>query len=162
MRARTAAFIILLSVLAIITTGAGAPENASPLERLAWLEGRWERTSPSMVVQEEWLPAMGNTMMCIGRTVKGDSLVDYELVIIRQHGARFAYEAHPAGQETAIFLSTTLSESGVVFENLQHDFPQRVGYQKIGDDSLLAWIEGPRNGQTQRIEFPYHRVAATR
>jgi len=45
----------------------------------------------------------------------------------------------------------------VVFENLQHDFPQRVGYKRDGD-ALLAWIEGPRNGQTRRIEFPYRKV----
>jgi hypothetical protein len=161
MRARTAFLIILLSV-AGITTGAGALEKKSPLARLDWLEGRWERTSPTMVVQEEWLPALGNTMLCIGRTVKGDSLVDYELVIIRQHGKRFAYEAHPAGQETATFLSTTVTESSIVFENLQHDFPQRVAYQRISADSILAWIEGPDNGQTRRIEFPYHRVAIAR
>lgn len=150
---------LFLFILAC-TRDADAKDTA--LKRLAWLEGRWERNSPAMVVQEQWLPALGNTMMCIGRTVKGDSLVDYELVIIREHGARFAYEAHPAGQETATFLSTTITESSIVFENLQHDFPQRVGYQLIGGDSLLAWIEGPSKGQTKRIEFPYRRVSGAK
>ena len=46
-----------------------------------------------------------------------------------------------------------------MFENAAHDFPQRVGYRVAGGDSLLAWIEGTRDGQVRRIEFPYRRVA---
>jgi hypothetical protein len=52
-----------------------------------------------------------------------------------------------------------VTDTTVVFENPQHDFPQRVGYERKGGDALLAWIEGTRNGQTRRVEFPYRRVA---
>ena len=47
----------------------------------------------------------------------------------------------------------------VVFENPQHDFPQKVGYQRTNPDTLLAWIEGSEKGQVRRIEFPYRRLA---
>jgi hypothetical protein len=70
-----------------------------------------------------------------------------------------AYEAHPSGQPSAVFLSTTVTGSTVVFENLQHDFPQRVGYERKGSDRLLAWIEGTQNGQIRRVDFPYRRSA---
>ena len=50
------------------------------------------------------------------------------------------------------------SDSSVIFENLQHDFPQRIGYQRNGPDSLLAWIEGTEKGQVRRVEFPYRRT----
>lgn len=55
-------------------------------------------------------------------------------------------------------LSQRVADRDVVFENQQHDFPQRVGYKRDGD-SLVGWIEGPRNGQNRRIEVPCHRVA---
>ena len=55
-------------------------------------------------------------------------------------------------------MAREATDSTVVFENRTHDFPQRVGYRKVGADSLLAWIEGERNGRTRRIEFPYRRV----
>jgi hypothetical protein len=151
-RARTVSLVLLCGLLT-----ASAPEKRS-ISRLAWLEGRWEVSRPRLVTQEEWLPALGNTMLCIGRVVKSDSLVDYEVVIIREHGSRFAYEAHPKGQEAATFLSTVVTDSTVVFENLAHDFPQRIGYQRFGADSLLAWIEGPARGKTKRNEFGYRRV----
>ena len=68
------------------------------------------------------------------------------------------YVAHPSGQPAAEFLSTTVSGDTVLFENPAHDFPQRIGYRRQGA-SLLAWIEGARNGKTRRVEFPYRRVA---
>jgi len=96
-------------------------------------------------------------MVNVGRTVQADKLVEYEMVLIREQEGQLAYEAHPSGQPSAVFMSRTVGNREVVFDNLQHDFPQRVGYKRDGD-ALLAWIEGPRNGQTRRIEFPYRKV----
>jgi len=100
-------------------------------------------------------------MVNVGRTVQADKLIEYELVLIREQDGRLAYEAHPSGQPSAVFLSRTVGEREIVFENPQHDFPQRVGYKRDGD-ALLAWIEGRRGGPTRRIEFPYRRVECER
>ena len=100
----------------------------------------------------------GTNMIGMGRTVRGDRLVDFELVVLREQDGTLAYEAHPAGQPSAVFTARTVGESTVVFENPQHDFPQRIGYQLKGPDSLLAWIEGTQKGQKRRVEFPYRRT----
>ena len=100
----------------------------------------------------------GGSMIGMGRTVRGDRLVDFELVVLQEQDGGLAYEAHPSGQPTAVFLARTVSESSVIFENLQHDFPQRIGYQRNGPDLLLAWIEGTEKGQVRRVEFPYRRT----
>jgi hypothetical protein len=63
------------------------------------------------------------------------------------------------GQPSTVFLSKEASSTTLVFENRTHDFPQRVGYERTGRDTLLAWIEGIDRGQARRVEFPYHRVA---
>jgi hypothetical protein len=110
-------------------------------------------------VEEHWMAPRGNTMLGMGRTVRGDSLVDHELVILRSEGAMLAYEAHPAGQSSATFLATIIENGKAVFENPTHDFPQRVGYQLRGTDSLVAWVEGTRQGRVRRIEFPYRRTS---
>lgn len=47
----------------------------------------------------------------------------------------------------------------VTFENLAHDFPQRVIYRRAGADSLIARVEGTRAGQPRGFDFPYRRVA---
>ena len=97
-------------------------------------------------------------MLEVGRTVRGNTLIEYEFVVVRERGERLVYLAHPSGQPSAEFVSITASSNEVVFENAQHDFPQRVGYQRQGAD-LAAWIEGTKDGQTRRIDFHYRRAA---
>jgi len=127
------------------------------IDDVAWLTGCWEHSSGSRTVEEHWLAPRAHSMVNVGRTVQADKLVEYEMVLIREQEGQLAYEAHPSGQPSAVFMSRTVGNREVVFDNLQHDFPQRVGYKRDGD-ALLAWIEGPRNGQTRRIEFPYRKV----
>ena len=156
--------VVSLLLLACLAAAAAGKDDKKPrnIDHLAWLQGRWQHVRHDRITDEVWLPPIGNSMMGVGRVVKGDSVVDYEVVFIREHGSRFAYEAHPSGQETATFLSTVATDMSIVFEYLAHDFPQRIGYQRCGDDSVYAWVEGPSGGKTKRNEFPYRRAPQTR
>jgi len=144
-------------VLVVIVAGMGASPPPGGIRRLSWLQGCWEADSADSSVEEQWMAPRGGTMVGVSRTVRGDRLVAYELVVVREQGEQLAYEAHPSGQPSAVFVSRTVQGESVVFENPQHDFPQRIGYQRSGKD-LLAWIEGTRDGQVRRIDFPYRRA----
>lgn len=148
-----------LLAAAILLGGQGSPpQTGVGVERVEWLTGCWETASPQRTIEEHWLPPRGGTMIGVGRTVREGRTTEYELVVLRPQDGRLAYEAHPSGQASAVFLSKTLTDSSVVFENAEHDFPQRVGYERRGADSLLAWIEGSKGRQTRRVEFPYRRA----
>ncbi len=110
------------------------------------------------LVEEQWLAPRASSMLGVGRTTRGTTLIEYEMVLIRERGNQLAYEAHPSDQQPAVFMSTAIGERSIVFENLQHDFPLRIGYERRASDQLTAWVEGPQNGQTRRIEFAYQRV----
>jgi hypothetical protein len=144
--------------LAVAAVACAAGPQATGIKRVAWLTGCWEIDSSIRIVEEQWSAPRGGSMMGMSRTIKGDSLVTYELVVIREQGGQLAYEAHPAGQATAVFLSRTITDSTIVFENLQHDFPQRIGYELGGADSLTAWIEGPHQGRQRRIGYVFRRA----
>jgi len=144
-------------LLAMVLAGPAAPP-ALTLERVAWLQGCWEMRASGRMVEENWMAPRGGSMIGVGRTVRSDTLADYEMNVLRVVAGALAYEAHPAGQPVATFVAREASDSMVVFSDPTHDFPQRVGYRRIGADSLLAWIEGERGGRTRRIEFPYRRV----
>lgn len=152
---------LALALLVCVATQTSSPATSSPatsdIDDVAWLTGCWEYSSGSRTVEEHWLSPRAHSMVNVGRTVQADKLVEYELVVIREQEGRLAYEAHPSGQPSAVFTSAMIADREVVFENLQHDFPQRVGYKRNGD-ALLAWIEGTRDGKTRRIEFPYRKV----
>lgn len=155
---RVAGEITALALLLAAERPGAAPAEAKGVATLAWLQGCWQATSGDGVVEEQWTAPRGRSMVGLSRTVRGGELTEYEMVVVRERGDRLVYIAHPSGQPAAEFLSTDVSEAAVVFENLQHDFPQRIGYQRKGSE-LLAWIEGKRDGRTRRVEFPYRRVA---
>ena len=152
-----AALLVTLAVAAVPMVSAAEP--AAGIQRLAWLRGCWEMSSPERTVEEQWMAPRGNSMVGVGRTLRGKDLVEYELVVIREHGDQLAYEAHPSGQPSATFLSDAVGEGTVVFLNQGHDFPKRVGYERGGEDRLLAWIDGGADSERPRIEFAYTRAA---
>jgi hypothetical protein len=147
-----------LAATVALLSPAWAEEGAVTIDRIAWLQGCWESAGPERTVEEQWMAPRGGSMMAMGRTTAKGAVVEYELVVVRQENDRLAYHAHPSGQPSAVFHSIVVSETSVVFENLEHDFPQRVGYQRQEGDRLLAWIEGNRGGEMRRIEFPYQRA----
>jgi hypothetical protein len=147
-------FVVMACVLAASTVTA----QQLTVDRVAWLQGCWRSARGEATVEEQWMAPRGGTMLGMGRTVRGSKLVEYELVLIKEQDGRLAYEAHPSGQPTATFMATTASDSSVVFENPQHDFPQRVGYRRNGAEALEAWIEGQANGKSRRVDFSYQRA----
>jgi len=150
-----AGFLVIAATVVGAATSAGPP--AEGVQRLAWLQGCWQATSAERTVEEQWMAPRGNSMVGSSRTVRGDTLAGYELVVITERGDRLVYRAHPSGQPSAEFVSTVVGDESIIFENPEHDFPQRIGYRRRGVE-LLAWIEGSDRGQIKRIEFPYTRV----
>ena len=155
-----------VSCLALLLCGmvtvAAAQPAATGLSRVAWMQGCWETTSPQRTIDEHWMSPRGGSMLGMSRTVRDGRLVEHELMILSERGEQLAYEAHPSGQSTATFFSSTVTSSLVVFENPAHDFPQRIGYERKGADALTAWVEGPQNGRTRRIEYAYQRAQCPR
>ena len=147
---------VVVTVLTCATEIAWA--QSATIDRVKWLQGCWQTTRGEATIEEQWMAPRGGTMLGMGRTVRGGKIAEYELVLIKEQGAALAYEAHPSGQPSATFLSTTASDTSVVFENPKHDFPQRVGYQRDGSDGLQAWIDGEVNGKARRVDFAYRRA----
>jgi hypothetical protein len=56
------------------------------------------------------------------------------------------------------FKLKELGERRVVFENLQHDFPQRIRYWLDAAGAMHARIEGLQAGQTVSEEWVWKRV----
>src|SRR5215467_9573198 len=149
--------MLIAVIAAVLVAESSARAHASgAIEQLAWLTGCWESQSGDRIVEEQWTAPRAGSMLGVGRTVKGTALVEYEFVAIRERDNRLVYIAHPSGQPSAEFTSSSISADSVVFENPQHDFPQRIGYQRKSD-GLDAWIDGTHDGKTQRVEFHYRR-----
>lgn len=121
------------------------------IARAAWLAGTWEMGEAGDLTEEHWLPPRGDTMLAVSRTVSGGRLAWFETVVLRETAGGLVFEAHPSGQPGGSFPAVTVTDSLLVFENPEHDFPQRIGYRRTAAGGLEAWIEG----SGRRVEFPY-------
>jgi hypothetical protein len=128
----------LVSALLLSAWPACQAGQPSGIARVAWLQGCWETSAPGPLVEEQWTAPRGKSMLSMGRTLRGEAMVAHEFVVLREQGGQLAYEAHPSGQAPATFVSKEITATQVVFENLEHDFPQRVGYQLKDAGTLLA------------------------
>ena len=50
---------------------------------------------------------------------------------------------------------TVYGGKNYVFENMEHDFPQRIVYTNPKTDSIFAYIEGIQDDQYRKLEFPF-------
>lgn len=147
----------LLLSLALIVAPATPWAQTTQVHKLGWLQGCWAMVNQDKAVEEQWMAPRGKTMIGTSRVVQGTSMVSYEFMMIRDHGDRYAFEVRPSGKQPVIFTSSTVTDSSVVFENAA-EFPQTIGYRRDGDNTVLAWIDGQRNGETSHAEFAYHQV----
>ena len=121
-----------------------ARAQTASIEDVAWLQGCWEQRDGDRVVEERWMLPRAGSMLGVGRTTRGEKLIEHEFVVLTERDGRLAYEAHPSGQPTATFLSRPITGREVVFEDPTHDFPQRVGYKSTGPGSCWPGWKEPR------------------
>ena len=155
MRIASVLFAMLTSLASI-----GALAADGDIERVGWLAGCWRGELGEPGTIEQWLAPAGDTMLGVSRTVKQGKTVEFEFMQLRQlPDGVLAFIAQPSGRPPTIFRALSLRDHEVVFENPNHDFPQRVSYSRPEESRLLASIEGVRNGVARKIEFPFTRVS---
>ena len=149
---------ILFTTLAMLAP-VGALAADEDVERVSWLAGCWQAEPGEPGTIEQWLPPAGGTMLGVSRTVKQGKTVAFEFMQLRKlpDGA-LAYIAQPSGGTPTVFRALSLGAREAVFENPEHDFPQRIRYSRAEESRLSASIEGTRNGATRKIEFSFSRV----
>jgi len=126
---------------------------------LSFFSGCWEIRSGALLVEEAWSSATAGTLFGWSRTIRDGKTVQWELMRIEMKDGKPVFVPSVSGSEKPVeFKAVRSSATEVVFENLAHDFPQRIIYKRNGAD-LDARIEGTIKGQARGKDFPYKRVA---
>ncbi len=138
---------------------ASAQEQKGSINDFAWLAGCWERSGKGREVVEQWMKPAGDLMLGMSRTVAEGKTREFEFLQIRQKedGGIF-YVAMPSGQNETWFKLVKYGAHEAVFENPEHDFPQRIIYRLEKDGILAARIEGTVQSQLKGVDFPYRRA----
>ena len=155
------AFGVLLLPFAFGSNVKQEPEIS--IRELSWITGHWVRTSERVQGEELWTDVAGGTMLGLSRTVVAGKTVEFEFLRIEQRSDGIYYVAHPQARPGTDFKLVRTRGQEAVFENLEHDFPQRIIYRRIQDGSLAVRIEGDQDGKGVGMDFyfqPSPRPAA--
>lgn len=130
------------------------------MERLEWLIGTWKIITPEGQLYEVW--TKNNDSLFTGKTcmiINNDTGFTEEITL-KMSGNEIFYIPVVNGQNQNQPVSFKLSSDlngEFIFENPQHDFPQRIIYRNPKPDSLHARIEGNYNGEFRKEEFTLGR-----
>jgi hypothetical protein len=144
-----------LLLAALLTAGSSA--SSTTVADLGWLAGDWEQETGGEIVRETWLPPAGGQMVGVGQTARAGQRSSYEFERIEAKDGVIAFTAVLEGQPPTSFPLLSAKDGEVIFENLTHDYPQRVIYRRCGAD-LCARTEGTVGGKPQSEDWRYHRM----
>lgn len=152
MKAKTVGIVLAAALAAALPSPGAGPAD---LSRLAWMEGRWSGTSDGVAMEEHWTAPKGGALLGLHRDVKDGRMVSFEFFRIETTPEGTFYFASPRSAPPTSFRLVELAEARVVFENKEHDFPQRILYWLEPSGALRARIEGPQGGKLVGEEWTW-------
>lgn len=130
------------------------------LEQVKWLLGEWQNSSQEGNASEMWEQSDDSTYRGKSYFIAGKDTVSSETLILVQRGEDLFYIPTVKGQnddQPVEFKLVSSKGKQIVFENLKHDFPQKITYTQITNDSLIAEISGNMDGKVNTMNFPMKR-----
>lgn len=152
--------IFLLYAMQFTACKSDEKKKVETVDRFSWMNGYWEMKEKDGIVTEQWKRVNDSLMEGKSDFVKGDSVIPFETIRMFRSGNDFYYEAKAAGQnneQPVAFKLTSFSDTAFVAENPQHDFPRRIRYTLINEDSIHAFIDGGPQQTEKRSDFYYSR-----
>lgn len=127
------------------------------LEKAQWFIGTWGNTSTEGELTESWRKE--NDSVFHGESyfvTGGKDTVFAEHVKLQEATGKLSYIVTVPNQNNAEpvqFDATSVTDTQIVFENPKHDYPSKIVYKKVGNDSLVAEIFGIQKGKPASEKF---------
>lgn len=131
-------------------------QSSIHLNQLEWMLGTREAVVGEKLIREVW--EKENDSLLVGKSYEVTSYDTTltETIELKSVAGTIYYIPLVFDQnnrEAIMFQLNSSNPEQLVFENPEHDFPQKIVYYKEGDN-INAWIEG----NNQKIEFYFMKV----
>ncbi|MFY7900600.1 MAG: DUF6265 family protein [Chitinophagaceae bacterium] len=153
--------LILFATLTVIIFCSWITNQKSDIKKANWLLGTWENKSQRGNIFETWTKINNQELFGKSYMLKEKDTIVFETIQLVQEQNNVWYIPTVTNQNNNMpvkFSAKIVEDNTIVFENLQHDFPQLISYTKINADSLVAEISGIKNGMERKQKFPMKRV----
>ena len=161
-------FIVLISIVVIFLCCQKGIEKEKNMEdqkpvfalkNLEWIVGTWKQETSRGTTYESWQMINDSFWQGQDYRVTGiDTVVMEKLSLEITDDGVFYVPVVPHNEGAVYFKMIEQSPNKVIFENPAHDFPQRIIYMKISNDSLHARIEGINEGEESAVDFYFSRI----
>jgi transcriptional regulator GlxA family with amidase domain len=136
----------------------GQQQQEGSLHSFQWLLGEWVRRTAKGEAVETWKRVSPHTFEGTAtHTTQGETMMT-ETLRLEQLGDDVFYTARP--RQNLFPTAFRLIENDArrfVFENPEHDFPQRIVYERMGAAKLHVRIEGDDSGGSHGVDFHFVR-----
>jgi hypothetical protein len=135
--------------------------NYSRTKGFDWLVGTWENQSKEGKLTEAWEKMNDSTFKGRSYFVSGTDTSFSESISLVQRNGVLLYIPAVKDQNNGLSISfrlITMNEKDLIFENAEHDYPQRISYHHVSKDSLIAEISGNKGGELKSEQFPMRKL----
>lgn len=146
----------LVAALPLLFASCLAPESHCPpddtpqakLACLSFLTGDWVGKSPKGRWEAHYTTPEGGLLLGTSKEYIDGRVTAFEFEMFQIEGDDVVVWPHPNGKKKVPFKLTLLDRGKrkAVFENPQHDFPQRLEYWRHSDDRLVISVTSPGKG----------------
>jgi hypothetical protein len=150
--------VVCLFFVAGSTSAQRNGTEQNPLQAAAFMAGCWRGAAGNgRTIEEYYTVPSGNLVQGMTRYLarrpdtQEMNTIDYEFTLIEVNGPATRLHPHPKGQPSDTFSEKERASGRLVWENLAHDFPQRIMYNAAPGDSLIARIEGGNRAMEWRM-----------
>ncbi len=154
---KTPSRLALCLSVGLLIPGLAQPEadsSCANLESLAWLLGHWRAEAHETVFMEHW--SLGEDGRYIGHAealTEGGGATNFENLWLEERPSGLFYVAHPSQNPAPVdFMLVECSPDTFRFENPEHDFPQVIQYDRMGEGKIQAHVMTLR-GDGFKLQF---------
>ena len=153
-------FLIFLFIASGSLIGATVIRTMSAFDDLAKLQGLWAMKTKKGLMYEEWSRHSKDELRSHNFRLNGKDTLTLERVRLINRGDGIFYLPVVEDQNNGEAVPFKLVDSETnrfIFENPAHDFPQRIIYHFITADSVVARIEGTKEGKSMGSNYYFKR-----
>ena len=147
----------------LIFTACKKEDEKAPLEieKVKWISGEWQNKSKDGILTESWERINDTVFNAVCYFVHGKDTLHNEKISLLQSDNAIIYSPTVKGENgnrPVHFKMTSVNANELVFENPKHDYPQKIVYTKITEDSLVTKISGMVNGKPYLESYPMKKT----
>jgi len=148
--------VLLASLLLVISC---KKDNlADKLNPAQWIIGSWEQKTDKGILTESWQRQNDSVFVGSCYFINESDTLHSETILLEQRADSITYSANVKGQnndKAVPFRLTTANTNSLVFENLKHDYPQKIVYQKNKSNGLVVTISGILQGKKNEEKYSF-------